>query len=471
MPSPSLSSALESTLERDARAELDALLAALGDHALAYPGDPEGRQPIHTVYGGAHLFRADTPRKLGALALAALDAHAPDAITFARALDLPGSSALPEGAIEGARLLQRFAEEESVLRAERDDLWLPLAVHRRTREKLEREPVEDFRIDFEDGLGVRSDVEEDEIALRAAHALAGAIAAGTCPAFVGIRIKALTERATSRAVRTLDLFVSALVERAGALPPGFVVTLPKITVPAQPRALVRLFERLEAKLGLQRGALRMEMMVELPQTILDAEGRSALPALLDACEGRCRGAHFGSYDFTAACDVSAAFQHMGHDACTFALMTMKIALAGRGLFLSDGATNVLPVGSTAAVHHGWREMHRNVRGSLERGLYQGWDLHPAQLPVRYAASYAFFLEGLGPAAERLRTFVDRAARATRVGNVFDDAATGQGLLVSFLRARSSGAITDAELETITGLRASEMRTRSFTEICRGRAVR
>ncbi len=88
-----------------------------------------------------------------------------------------------------------------------------------------------------------------------------------------------------------------------------------------------------------------------------------------------------------------------------------------------------------AVHQAWKLHYLNVRRGLANGFYQGWDLHPAQLPARYSAVYAFFREGLASTAERLRAFMAQSAQATRVGNVFDDAATGQGLLNYFLTGR------------------------------------
>jgi len=166
---------------------------------------------------------------------------------------------------------------------------------------------------------------------------------------------------------------------------------------------------------------------------------------------------------------------------------MVLAYAGTGIFLSDGATNVMPVGpheaaegrpltarqleeNRAAVHGAWRIAHRHIRHSLASGFYQGWDLHPAQLPVRYATCYAFFREGLAPSAARLRNFVDRAAQATLVGEVFDDAATGQGLLNFFLRALNSGAIDQGDLAA-TGLTHEEVALRSFAKILAARRAR
>lgn len=472
---------LTSTLESEARAELEELSRANLKQAKRFPGDKPNRQPIHTVYGGAQLFKAETSKKLGELALSSMEKFAPDANKFATALRLNGHEALAK---DFASFKAQFEKDSAGLRASRPDVWLPLAVHDRVIAKLKREPVEDFRVDFEDGFGVRPDAEEDETAVRAAKEVARGMKEGLLPPFIGIRIKTFNEELKSRAIRTLDLFVTTLVQEAGALPDNFVVTLPKITVAEQPRALVRLFEKLEKRTGLAPGSLKMEMMVELTQSILDAEGRSTLPRLIDASEGRCTGAHFGTYDYTASCDITAAWQSMDHPACQFALHMMKNAFAGTGIHLSDGATNVMPVTPYRAaageklsaeleqknldsVHSAWRLAYGNVRLSLSNGFYQGWDLHPGQLPIRYAACYAFFLEGFTAAADRLRNFIDKAAQATLVGDVFDDAATGQGLLNYFLRGLSSGAVSLEELAS-TGLTVEEVRTRSFLRIIAGR---
>lgn len=432
---------------------LDRALAELGgaqDLLVArYPGDAGRRQPVHTVYGGAQLFKSDTPKKLGELALRALREYGPSAETLGDAVGLP-----PE-----------IAER----------------VYDRVIAKLEREPVEDFRIDFEDGYGNRRDDEEDGHAVAAAAEVAAGMAAGTLSPFIGIRIKTLSAELARRALRTLDLFLTTLVRRAGGLPPGFVVTLPKITSPDHVRVLAQVFDALEPRLGLAAGALRMEFMVETTQCILAPDGRSMLPLLLDAGRGRVTGAHFGTYDYTASCDITAAEQRMRHPVCDFAKQVMKVAYAGTGLWLSDGATNVMPVAShrgteltevqradnRRSVHAAWRLHADDVRHSLVNGFYQGWDLHPAQLPTRYAAVYGFFLAGLPAASERLSNFVAKAAQATLVGDIFDDAATGQGLLNFFLRGLSCGAITEDEA-LATGLTLAELRGRSFVKILKGR---
>ncbi len=435
---------------------------------------------MHTVYGGAHLFRHDTPAKLGKLALRSLERYGADPFQFARAIDLPGAQTLPETGVP-ADTRARYDADPDALRDEDPHAWLALIVHARVAAKLEREPVEDFRLDFEDGFGNRPDDEEDAVAVSSAKQLAKGLAAGTLPPFCGIRIKPLEGALLQRSIRTLDLFVTTLVGEAGRLPGNFVVTLPKISVPEQVSTLVRLFEALERRTGLAEGSLKMEFMIELTHGLLTEDGRCQLPLLLAAAEGRCLGAHFGTYDFTASFGVTAAHQRMDHPACDFALNLMKASYAETGLFLSDGATNIMPVPrhrgddlspaqvaeNLRAIHGAWRLAHRHNRRSLVRGYYQGWDLHPAQLPIRYAACYGFFLEGFNAAATRLRNFIEVAAKATLVGDVFDDAATGQGLLNYFLRALSCGAVSLDELRD-TGLSEAELRSRSFKAIMDGR---
>jgi citrate lyase beta subunit len=443
--------------------------------ATRYPGDRPDRQPIHTVYGGAHLFKAETAGKLGELAIRSLDAYAPDAFTLGRALGLwRGDDA------DTAELTRRYDADPDGLRRDDPDAWLTLAVYSRVRRRLEREAVEDFRIDFEDGFGNRPDPEEDETAIRAAKEVARGMKEGSLPPFIGIRIKPLNDELKRRSVRTLDLFVTTLVAEGGGLPPNFVVTLPKVPIPEQVETLVQLFEALEARTGLEKGALKLELMIELTQSIIDHEGRSNLPRLLAAAEGRCVAAHFGTYDYTASCNITAAYQKIDHPACDFALHMMKVAFAGTGVWLSDGATVVMPVGphrtpkggalspaqereNAEAVHAAWKMSYDHIWHALKNGFYQGWDLHPAQLPIRYAACYAFFLQGFAPAAERLANFIDKAAQATLVGDVFDDAATGQGLLNYFLRGLNSGAVSLEEL-AVTGLTVEEIQTRSFVKI-------
>ncbi|MDE2491148.1 MAG: phosphoenolpyruvate kinase [Elusimicrobia bacterium] len=422
-------------------------------HAARYPGDFAGRQPVHTVYGGAHLFKSDSPKKLGELALRSLSRYAPDAATFALALGL--------------------------------DEPLAHKVYDRVVDKLKREPVEDFRIDFEDGYGHRPDAEEDGHAVAAALEVARGLDEGTLPPFLGIRIKTFSNELAARSARTLDVFLTALVRQTkGRLPPWFCVTLPKIVHPGQAAALAKILDAFERRKKLAPGTIKVELMVEAPQAIVGPDGRVPLRAMVDALRGRCSGAHFGTYDYTASCNVTAAHQHMRHASCSFAKSFMQVTLAGTGVTLSDGATNVMPVPphraapgtyltaeqdreNVEAVRRAWRLHFEHATASLVDGFYQGWDLHPAQLPTRYAAVDAFFLSGLPQATARLKNFIEKAAQATLVGDVFDDAATGQGLLNYFLRARNCGAIT-AEEAAAVGLTPEEFASRSFLKILEGR---
>ena len=437
----------QTTLSDRILRDLGARLKAQHDEfARHYPGESGTRQPVHTVYGGSHLFKSDTTRKLGDLALKALAQYAPNATTFAEAIGI--------------------------------DPAVGDTVYARVQEKLKREAVEDFRIDFEDGYGIRGDAEEDGHAAQAAQECARGLKNGTLSPFVGIRIKSLSGELAGRALRTLDVFLTGL---GGALPPNFVVTLPKITAPAQVATLVAAFEALEPKLGWKAGALKVECMVETTQSILDHDGTSMLPKFIDAAKGRMTGAHFGTYDYTASCDITAAYQSMRHPACDFAKHMMKVAYAGTSVFLSDGATTTMPVAphkgdalgeeqkreNARAVHAAWRLHADDVRHSLANGFYQGWDLHPGQLPSRYGTVYAFFLRSLPATLDRLKNFINKAAQATLHGDTFDDAATGQGLLNFFLRGVNCGALTEQEALS-TGLTIEEFRGRSFLKILNNR---
>ncbi len=338
------------------------------------------------------------------------------------------------------------------------------AVFARVHAKLEREPVEDFRIDFEDGYGTRPDAEEDRDVELAAKEVAAGFKAKTLPPFIGIRIKSFSRELHERATRTLDVFLTHL----GEIPPGFVVTFPKIQHVDQVKVFVERLSAIEKRLGIKR--LPIEIMVEQPQTIFTPDGRAALPLIHDACDGRLFGAHFGTYDYTASMGITAAHQHMLHPVCDFAKSMMQLAFAGTGVMLSDGATNVMPVGTRETIHAAWKLHASHVRHSLETGFYQGWDLHPAQLPTRYAAVFSFFLESKAAATERLRNFVEKAAQATLVGDVFDDAATGQGLLNFFLRGLTCGALTEQEA-LATGLTLDELRSKSFVKVLENRKKR
>ena len=394
--------------------ELDRRLApADAELAARYPGDTGGRQPVHTVYVPADRMTPQLTLEWGSSALTAVATNAPTAAALAAATGT-------DQALVGQLLPGVLA-------------------------KLEREPVEDLRIDFEDGYGPRPDEAEDADAAGAARALAAALAGAAPPPCSGLRIRSLEAATRRRGLRTLDLFLAALLAST-ALPPGFVVTLPKVTDVRQVEAMALVCARLEEAYGLAEGRLRYELQVETPQAILGADGTATVARMVQAAGGRCAGLHYGTYDYSAALGIAAAYQSLEHPAADHAKAVMQVAAAGTGVRLSDGSTNVLPVGDTAAVHAAWRLHARLVRRSLERGLWQGWDLHPAQLPTRYLATYAFFREGLPAAAARLRAYAERTA-----GGILDEPATAQALAGFLARGLDCRALPEAEVSEHTGL--------------------
>jgi citrate lyase beta subunit len=369
-----------------------------------YPGEASGRQPVHTVYIPADRFHADIVAEWRDVALGAVHAHAP----------LPFRETLRE----------------------------------RVMAKLRREPIEDVRADFEDGYGWRDDAREDADA----RAVADAMRSGAMPPFVGIRCKSLEGPTRRRAIRTLDVFIDALGEPP---PPNqFVVTLPKVSAVEQVLAMTVLCGALEEAHGWPPGRLQFEVQVETPPVVLGADGTAAVALLIHAAGGRLVGLHYGTYDYSAACGIAAGYQSLEHPVADHAKAVMQVAAAGTGVRLSDGSTNVLPVGETAAVHTAWSLHARLVRRSLERGFYQGWDLHPAQLPTRYGATYGFYRDGYEAAAERLSAYVGRARVGATNGDigetragvaVLDEPATARALAGYLLRGRDCGALDDAEI--------------------------
>lgn len=457
------------------------LKSANTSFAKNFPGDSDQRQAVHTVYGGAQIFKADSALKIGMTALNSLHDNSENFVEFAKGIGLPGNERLPKSKAQIKVLLVKLKKNPDAVRKSNEPAWLAYTIYNRVVEKLQREPVEDFRIDFEDGYGNRSNEEEDKHAEFTAKEVTRGMKENILPPFIGIRIKPFTEELKGRSIRTLDIFITTLIQSSGGkLPNNFVVTLPKVVIPEQVTALVELFVILETKNSLPSGTLKLEIMIETPQSVFNNKGQSALPSFIQASKGRCVATHFGVYDYTASNNITAAFQSMIHPACDFARTVMKVSLAGTGINISDGATNVMPVGphrsekgkklsskqlkeNRDVVHRVWKLNFEHVNHSLMNAYYQGWDLHPAQLPVRYAAVYAFFLQGLEAASMRLKTFVEKAAQATLIGDVFDDAATGQGLLNFFLRGINCGAITEEEA-LATGLTLDEIRGRSFVKI-------
>jgi hypothetical protein len=65
---------------------LERLREANREVAARYPLETGKRQPVHTVYGGAHLLKSDAAGKLEAIALRMLEEYGPDPVGFTRAI-------------------------------------------------------------------------------------------------------------------------------------------------------------------------------------------------------------------------------------------------------------------------------------------------------------------------------------------------------------------------------------------------
>ena len=435
----------------------------------------ESRSPVHVVYGGADRFNSETPEKFGRIALASMEAFLHDFVQLARVFELKGSEGLPNWPGAVTEIASASRSEPEKLREENFPAWLAWNVHRKTAEKLEKEPVEDFRIDFEDGYGFRTDEEEDGHAIAASTELARAFNEGRITAFSGFRIKSLGKETHERAVRTLERFLDNFLDRTSErVPEKFVVTLPKVTTRTQVKELCERLAAIESERGLAEGSIGIELMIETPQALIAQDGRIAVRDLVDEAEGRCTSVHFGAYDYTAALGISASIQDIRHPACNFARQIMLAALAGTGVRFVDSVTTVMPVPlhkrdpltenqrieNKRTVHSAWLQHFRNITASMADGFYQSWDLHPNQLVARYAAVYAFFLNEFDSQAARLRGYMDKATKATLTGNVFDDAASVAGLVNFFERGIACGAYSEDEVAEATGAGIEDM-SRNF----------
>jgi len=396
------------------------------------------RFPVHTVYGGADRFRSNTTEKFGQIAGETLKTYAANPDVFAEIFGLS-----PDLAAD---------------------------IYRKTAEKLRTEPIEDFRIDFEDGFGYRTEREEDEAAVNAARELSQALKLRQLSPFCGIRVRPFASDTIDRAKRTIDLFVKTLIDKGNALPGHFVITLPKIRSFAEVRSLTGYLSNIEKRFRLKEGAIGIELMAETPETIFDRDGKVAIGKFITATRGRCRSVHFGAYDYTSLLGISAADQDIRHPACIFARNLLQAALAASSIRLVDSVTIQMPIPihrserlnkkqkqeNVSAIHSAWRRHFNNVKQSMREGFFQSWDLHPNQLPARYAAVYDYFLGNAGEQSARLRSFLFAAATASVTNNVFDDAASAEGTLNFFRIGISCGAFSPSEINHMLGCEAADL---------------
>jgi hypothetical protein len=313
------------------------------------------------------------------------------------------------------------------------------------RAKLAAQPVEDLRVDAEDGYRGGADVEDDDVRAAAA-VLAAEVQEGSAPPWFGIRAKSLELGTRHRGLRSLDLFLTTLAEhpvpkappRPGASGSSrVVVTLPKVTSVDQVRAFEPVLDALESANGI---AVDLEIQIETPQAVIGPGGVVTAAPLVHAAGPRLTGLHYGTYDYSAALGIAAAHQSSDHPAADFAKQALQVAVAGTGVRVVDGSTNVLPVGGREQVHAAWRTHGGLVRRALERGFYQGWDLHPAQLVTRYTATYAFYRTALPAAVTRLAAYLDRSD-----AGVLDEPATARALASVLVRGLDCGALGEDEV--------------------------
>lgn len=392
------------------------------------------QQPVHVVYGGAHMFQAGTIEKLNRLALRSFDDLVTDGLSLNELL--------------GESWEASFAHD----------------IYQRVHSKLQNHAVEDYRIDFEDGYGARDDVEEDRHASQSAVALVEALRAKKIWSKIGIRIKPLSVVTMKRSIKTLLHFVETFCASGGRESPlhQLVITLPKVTSPDQVRALVEILEQLESQYKLPANFFVVELLIETPQAVLAADGRIPLPALIEAARGRCASLHFGLYDFTSSLGIGSAGQAIDHVACDFARMWMQISASlAPGVGISDGIINILPlpkhrgenltdiqqVENKKILTEAWRYNYQKMMRSLDLGFYQGWDLHPAQVPIRHVANHVYVLREMPNAIKRMLGFLGQSAQASRVGALFDDRASVLGLLNFADRGMLSGILSDVDFKT------------------------
>ncbi|GMU86352.1 MAG: aldolase [Ignavibacteriales bacterium] len=408
------------------------------------------RYPIHTFYGGAHLFKRDTFEKIKRIAQGIFNDYCEESERFYSIFTLPDSP-----------VSKSTAEK----------------VYHKIHKKVEDEPVEDYRIDFEDGYGYRSDEEEDEHAISAATETAEIIKNDALPSIFGIRIKPIAPGTAQRAVRTLDLYINTLLKLTeNTLPPAFVVTLPKVTRPEQLSVLNDILHKLEMRNHLPKNSILTEVMIETPEAIAE----KYMAEIVQVGGNRLLGGHLGVYDLNSSFGVSASFQEMQHPSCDYARVLMKIILGRSGIRCVDGVTNVMPVApnkatlaaplavhlheeNVATVIAGWQKSYSDIRHSLRMGFYQGWDLHPAQIISRLAAVYIFFLNEYPLAAKRMKQFLKNLAQPSVHKGIFDDAASGFGLLLFFRYGFECHAFDEHDLAG-AGITKENLYARHFSDI-------
>jgi citrate lyase beta subunit len=388
-------------LDASARAAIEEILTPVdADLARLFPGDRDEIQPAHTVYVSAADVDVDTPERWAAAA----------------------------GRLESSPVVADLATDD---------------VRAIAHARLIENPIEDLRIDLEDGYGWRSDAAEDADATRAGTILADWVKRRPyAPRIAGVRAKGLGAAERGRGIRSLE----RVLDGAGGVPPGFVITIPKLRDVRQVDAVSVMCAGFEHAHGLTEGALKVELQVEIPQAILGPDGRATVAEAIHRGTPRVVGLHYGTYDYSAACGIVSAQQSLEHPVADHAKAVMQVAAAQTGVWVSDGSTQVMPTGTPEQIDAALRRHHRLVTRSLERGFYQGWDMHPGHLVTRWLAVTGFFRSAMPAAATRLQAYFER-----RSGDVVDEPATAMSLALVIRRGLAARAFAADEVATIAPL--------------------
>ncbi|MGJ7540838.1 DUF6986 family protein [Brevibacterium luteolum] len=371
---------------------------------------------------------------------------------------VPGDSVSPDllttWSHEAAGMLDAFdhvlrtkVTSIETLSVESNDLF------RRVSARLREKPIDDLRVDFEDGYGQRSDETEDDDVRRAATATAemAAQAAHRCPSF-GIRPKSVDSPQPERGARTLLLWVETLLD-CGYPADTILFTAPKITSPTHVDIWRDLSAHIEDSFELNEGTVRFELQIETPQSVLAADGCNAMIELVKRSGGRCVALHYGTYDYSASLGIFPEFQSSDHPVGLFAKESMRLAAALYGIWVSDGSSNLIPTSADPDANA--RAISRHVDlilDALGRGIVQGWDLHPTQLPTRYLANFAFYRTYFGSSAQRLSEYFSRSSGS----GVLDEPATARAMAGLITRGWEVGALSSEEIQQATSLTPPEL---------------
>lgn len=398
-------------------------------------------QPIHVVYGGAQLFKESTLQNLPLKAREYFAQYVADAQSLRQLLG------------------ESWSEEESQ------------KIYATVNRKLTERAIEDFRIDFEDGYGVRDDSDEDADAVRCAHIVANyhnQLAAQDEAIAVGFRVKPLGQGTYKRSLKTLFLILNSYAQSRQNRHDQrhqLMITLPKVESALQVALVQDILAAAEHEYGLPHGFFQMEALIENCEAFMSVlHGRSQLLEIVHAAKGRMAGLHFGVYDFNAALGIAPSCQDLHNDASSAAKFLMQLAVGNcENVGLSDGVINVIPVRrdgqSDSDFVDACRFNYLKMKKSVEAGFYQSWDIHPSQVWLRMTAMTEFVLRSLPDTIDRLITFHRAAQRAVKTGQVFDDRASVLGLVKFVKLAVASRIVKRDELvgrsETIMAWRDFE----------------